>query len=229
MPDANNARSHAYNWGIIIPVVLALISATWAVARAFMQVETDLANINSGIRSITTNVAKLQVAVGPTAAKTEAQTIADIRSQLEDLRDQLDATQTVGDDPLIPAGLREYCDDESTTSPSGVELILVGEARDGRLLETDQQLDDGTYFDEWLLPVCESGTITVEMTSEVLDSYLLLLPVSQHGEIGQDDDSGDGLDARLTVTVDPGFYIIGANTSGLFGTRTGDYTLSVDR
>ena len=178
------------------------------------------------------NVEKLQVAVGPAAAKTEAETIAEIRGQLEDIREQLEpelgAPQAVGDDPLIPTSLREYCDG-STTSPSGVELILVGQTRDGTLSEADQQLDDATYFDEWLLPVCESGTITVRMMSEDLDSYLLLVSVSRWEEIGRDDDGGEDLDARLTVVVDPGFYIIGANTSEPSGVRTGDYRLSVER
>jgi hypothetical protein len=239
MVMATNNKGHSYNWGVIIPVVLALIGATWTLAVTFTGIRTDLTMIKTNVGAIKTNVGAIKTSVEklqaaePTPSKAEAETFADLQSKLEDLRADLQAVMTAEEEPSgdapLPSLLNEICD--GPAMPDDRDLISVGETVTGTLSETDEQMEDGTYFDLWVLPICESGTVTVAMESEVLDSYILLVSLSLWEKIGEDDDGGDGLHARLTVDVDVGLYLIAANTSsfGAFGESTGDYALSVQR
>lgn len=242
MATSNGRRS--YNWGRIIPVSLVLIGATWQLAVTATDIRRDLEDIKSGVDAVKANVEKLQVAVAgaPMEPKAEDETLAELRSAFENLREEVlqaattalerETTALEGDrsgDPPTPFSLGEFCD--GSEMPSELDIILVGQAVEGTLSETDQQLEDETYFDAWVLPICEPGTITVEMKSEVMDSYILMSSLSTWEYVGEDDDGGDELNARLTTDVEAGLYLIAANTSAIFifGERTGDYTLSVQR
>lgn len=210
---ANTTGGKSYNWGIIIPVGLTLIAAIWGSAVTFTELRTDLTAIKSNVEKIATNVEKLQAA-GSATSKEEAATPPDSPDFQRE-------SQDIGS---------EFCD-RSVRLGELDNLIGVGETVEGTLSEADEQFDDKTYVDAWVLLVCEPGTITIEMESEVLDSYIVLSSLSSLDNIGEDDDGGDGLDARLMVNVAPGVYLVAANTSAFGSLRegTGDYTLSVHR
>lgn len=91
---------------------------------------------------------------------------------------------------------------------------------------------DDSYADEYLLTLDSSTTITITMRSTELDSYLVILgrstscasgcTVAEANVLYQDDDSGGGADAQITVTLDAGSYIIVANS---YERTTGNYTI----
>ncbi|MCY3703941.1 MAG: hypothetical protein OXH08_00325 [Gammaproteobacteria bacterium] len=244
----SNGRGHSYNWGLIIPVVLALIGGSWQLAVMLTKIQSDLddikadvgsistnvANLGTNVADLNTNVAKLQVTVASMTPQREVPTLEVLRNELADLRVELQAAPTTdveaesSRDPPIPDFLRPFCDGSEMSSE--LNIVLVGQTVNGALSELDEQLEeDETYFDDWILPICEPGTITVEMASDMLDSYIIFSSLTTLAEIGQDDDDGGGLDARLTADVNPGLYLILANTSRYTRARTGDYTLSVQR
>ena len=96
-----------------------------------------------------------------------------LRRQLDHLAPQrrlgLPATKSENEltelafDGSLPSGLDELCAEDATDE----NIILVGESIEGTLSESVERLDDETYFDAWVLPVCESGLITIEMMSEL--------------------------------------------------------------
>ena len=195
------------NWGAVVAVVIALIAGTWALSEKFSEVDERIDKVvnalEDSIRAIRSGVAKLNVP----ATKSENEPLT------EDGR------------PLpLPGGLEELCAGDTTDE----NIILVGESVGGTLSEADERMDDETYFDAWLLPVCEGGLITIEMMSETLDSYLILSSLAELSQIAEDDDSGIDFNARLTADLDTGLYLIAANTaSPLIGEFTGSYILSV--
>ena len=63
----------------------------------------------------------------------------------------------------------------ATSVQEGVdEVMYIGETRRGRLSSSDETMDDGTYFDVWVLYVCEATNVVIDMQSNAIDSYLLL-------------------------------------------------------
>ena len=74
----------------------------------------------------------------------------------------------------------------------------------------------------------EAATVTLEMTSVDVDSWLALRSGSPPGGVEpleEDDDGGTGLDARIERFLDAGDYTIEATT--LDADETGDFTLTV--
>lgn len=68
--------------------------------------------------------------------------------------------------------------------------------------------------------------VTLQMRSDEIDSYLRL---NGQGVSLSDDDSGDGLNARITAILEPGSYTVEASTAGNASTAglfTLDYTLA---
>ena len=206
---ANNTQGghSGPNWGLIVTVIVALIGGTWALSGEFSDVDDRIDGVakalEDSIRAVRNGIAKLNLP----ATKSEGEPI----------------TEAAFDDPL-PGVLEELCAEDTSTE----NVILVGGVVTGTLDESDDRMDDETYFDSWILPVCEGGLITIEMTSDTLDPYLILSSVSELSPIADDDDGGVGFNARLTVDLDPGLYLIAANTaSPLMGELTGSYMLSV--
>lgn len=197
------------NWGSIVTVVIALIAGTWALSEKFSDVDSRVNDVvkalQDSIRAVRSGVVKLEVP----ETKSESEPI----------------TEVAFDDPL-PGVLEELCSGDT----SAEDIIRVGETVSGTLSRSDERMEDETYFDAWMLPVCVGGPTTIEMNSDALDPYLILSSVSDLSHIADDDDGGIGLNARLAVDLEVGLYLIAANTaSSLIGELTGSYTLSVRR
>lgn len=197
-------------WGAITAVGVALVAGTWALAEKFSGLE-DL--INSEVRSVEDSIRALRASI----VKVDVPETKSEDAALTEPTVMGDASTTALDD-LCAGG---------TTDPN---LIRVGETEEGTLTEDDERLDDETYFDLWMLPVCTVGrtTIVIEMTSETLDSYLILSSLPELRHVADDDDGGIWLDARVEADLDRGLYLIAANTaSALLAQPTGSYRLTV--
>ena len=87
--------------------------------------------------------------------------------------------------------------------------------------------DDNRYYDIYVCDAQYTGTATVGMESDEVDSYLLIYRKNSSGDydlIAQDDDSGSGNDAFTEFSVDRGdTYRIIATSSG--SEERGDYDL----
>ena len=118
----------------------------------------------------------------------------------------------------------------ATAVQEGVEeVVYIGESKNGRLSSSDDTLDDGTYFDIWVLYVCQTTNVVIDMTSSDMDSYLLLSQWPNRNpdivrQLGDDDDSGGGTNSRVTRRLAPGVYGIIPST---FSRETGSYRISI--
>jgi CHAT domain-containing protein len=95
----------------------------------------------------------------------------------------------------------------------------------GRLDQTSDQLDDGTYYETHTFSGTAGETLTFDLVSDEFDAYLIL--ESPTGEwIAQDDDGGEGTNARIVLTLpSTGTYTLVVNTYG--PGETGTYQLQV--
>ena len=98
---------------------------------------------------------------------------------------------------------------------------------------TVQQLtvgsDDTSLIDVHHLELSETAEITLEMTSNSLDSVVLVAD-ERLQILGLDDNGGAGCDARLSMTLGPGKYYVLANTYANVsecGELTGPYELNL--
>jgi serine protease Do len=111
-------------------------------------------------------------------------------------------------------------------NPRGVRgTIARGQTVAGELTPNDPRLADNSVYQAWLFQGGAGETIVIDLVSEDFDAYLLVQ--DQHGNrLASDDDSGEGLDSRLTYRLPyAGVFRIVANTyrEGSFGR----YRLSV--
>ncbi|MEL6225083.1 MAG: pre-peptidase C-terminal domain-containing protein, partial [Cyanobacteria bacterium J06627_8] len=92
--------------------------------------------------------------------------------------------------------------------------------RNSNVLESDN-----SYFDVYTFDVQQGQNITVEMISNELNAYLILLDPNGQ-DIAQDDDSGNGSNARLVATAPlSGRYTVLANSYSTG--EVGNYQLQV--
>ncbi len=102
--------------------------------------------------------------------------------------------------------------------------VTIPSVINATLRTTSCQLRNGVYADRYLISVATRTTLQLTMTSAVFDAYLGV--ISQAGAVqGEDDDGAGGTNARLSITLDPGTYIMLA-TSFKSG-ATGAYSLDV--
>lgn len=88
--------------------------------------------------------------------------------------------------------------------------LTPGESVRASLQEGDCDFGDGTFMDLWFFELAQQTTVTVEMTSSDIDSYLFLL--DEEGTVlAQDDNSGGGVDAEVQATLEAGIYWMIAN------------------
>lgn len=80
-----------------------------------------------------------------------------------------------------------------SSAPSGGPGV---QRHSGTLADGDDTLDSGEYADEYSVEVRAGQTITVDMTSDDFDAYLILRPPSD--EQVDNDDGEDGTNAHIT-------------------------------
>ena len=119
-----------------------------------------------------------------------------------------------------------------TSSPCDASTaITIGQLLNGALATTDCVLDDGSYMDQYQLPITANGRIQIDVSSTAFDAYLILFIRNPDGSkvaVGADDNAGGGTNARITRDVVAGeTYLIGANS--LLGGVTGAYQVSVQQ
>lgn len=103
-------------------------------------------------------------------------------------------------------------------------LILNGSAIYERLDTTDDYLvEDNSYIDVYRFEGRAGQRVVIDMTSQEIDSYLILFDPDGN-VIAQDDDGGGGLNARLDIVLTAdGIYTVYANSYR--SSETGSYTL----
>ncbi len=103
----------------------------------------------------------------------------------------------------------------ATTLPSTINAALT--------VTTACRLNDDSYLDRYDLTIPARTTVRMDMTSSVIDSYLVLLDAN--GKlIAQDDDAGVGVNAHIEVQLEAGQYRLIANAAP---GQTGAYRLDV--
>lgn len=109
----------------------------------------------------------------------------------------------------------------------GLPTIEVGERLKGRLEPSDMEMEDGSYADGFWLKGAAGARVTIELSSDDFDAYLLVTDtISGSEEILEDDDSSAGSDARIRTSVPyDGTLVIVATSYD--PDETGVYTLSV--
>jgi serine protease Do len=91
--------------------------------------------------------------------------------------------------------------------------IALGATVQGQLDDSSNVLPDGSFFNPYQFEGQAGQTVTIDMSSQELDPYLILLAPDREDFSIQDDDSGGGLNARISVQLPfTGSYIILANS-----------------
>ena len=119
-------------------------------------------------------------------------------------------------------------DELGSSGPLVVGSIAIGDEVSGMLDEDDQVSDDGSFYDLYTFRGREGQRISITMSSNDLDSFVELGEGTDEfwGE-HSDDDSGGGLDARITTTLwRSGEFTIRANA--LYPEETGSYTIAIE-
>ncbi|CAA9356063.1 MAG: hypothetical protein AVDCRST_MAG89-3441 [uncultured Gemmatimonadetes bacterium] len=98
----------------------------------------------------------------------------------------------------------------------------LGSTSTGTLASGDCQFSDGTFIDLYRFTVTTTRSVTITMRSTAVNSYLYLA-TAVGDDIAENDNGAGGNDARITVTLNPGTYIIGANS---LTPASGQYTLT---
>ncbi|WP_026072791.1 trypsin-like peptidase domain-containing protein [Nodosilinea nodulosa] len=91
--------------------------------------------------------------------------------------------------------------------------IALGAVVQGQLDDTSNVLPDGSLYNPYEFEGQAGQTVTIDMSSQDVDSYLILLAPDREDFSVQDDDSGGSLNARISVQLPfTGSYLILANT-----------------
>ncbi|MBE9110184.1 trypsin-like peptidase domain-containing protein [Nodosilinea sp. LEGE 07298] len=91
--------------------------------------------------------------------------------------------------------------------------IALGAMVQGQLDDTSNVLPDGSFYNPYRFEGQAGQTVTIDMSSQDVDSYLILLAPDREDFSIQDDDSGGSLNARISTQLPyTGSYLILANT-----------------
>lgn len=109
----------------------------------------------------------------------------------------------------------------------GLPALVVGQQFEGRLGEGDPIVPtDGSYYRLHEFSAQQGEELFIDLMSDDFDAFLIVH--SPTGEIFRDDDGGDGLNSRLTITANAsGAWKGYANTVNRG--ETGNYQLAVQR
>ena len=121
------------------------------------------------------------------------------------------------------------CGEVTEISPNGI----LGGSLSGSDCEVQDLFPgsgDNSLADEYRVTVIVPVTMTITLRSTEIDSFLWILNTDSSCAGGcnpsviltVDDDSGGGLDSQIVIFLNPGSYIIVANS---FSRQTGAYTL----
>jgi uncharacterized protein YjdB len=101
---------------------------------------------------------------------------------------------------------------------SVLRTVQLGATVNGRLEQSDCRLDDNTAIQFFEFTLTTETAVEILMNSTEVDPYLFLADPSLN-VIDQDDDGGDGLNARILRTLPAGRWIVVTNTfaAGTFG------------
>lgn len=107
--------------------------------------------------------------------------------------------------------------EERVVQPIRAQPIARGRDAAGTLGSGDAELDDGRWVDAYSFAGRAGETVTVTLRSEDFDAYLFLgrMENGAFQQLESNDDSGEGLDSRVTFTVPAdGEYVIQATSFG---------------
>ncbi|MGB3308622.1 MAG: trypsin-like peptidase domain-containing protein [Nodosilinea sp.] len=106
--------------------------------------------------------------------------------------------------------------------------IAPGAAVQGQLDDSSNVLPDGSFYNPYRFEGQAGQTVTIDMSSQDVDSYLILLAPDHDDFSIQDDDSGGSLNARISTQLPyTGSYLILANT--VAEGESGDYQLRLSQ
>jgi PKD repeat protein len=83
-----------------------------------------------------------------------------------------------------------------------------------------------TFVDYYTIFLPEAGQLTVGMSSQTIDSYLLLATIDLNTIFAEDDDGGGGRDALFTTDLPAGSYVVVA--ASFDSGETGPYSLTTE-
>ncbi|NEO95933.1 MAG: hypothetical protein F6K56_39595, partial [Moorea sp. SIO3G5] len=107
---------------------------------------------------------------------------------------------------------------------SGQRIALESTTVRDRLNSNSETLENNSYYNRHTFEGKAGEQITIELTSEEFDPYLILIDPDGN-RIAKDNNGGEGKNARITVTLPTtGTYVIWANSYNQ--QETGNYTLS---
>jgi serine protease Do len=101
-------------------------------------------------------------------------------------------------------------------------MIAMNSEVIGMLARTDARLNDGSVYQAWRFYGTQGQMVQIDVMSDAFDAFAILEGPAGN-EIARDDDTGEGLNARLSVALPvTGTYRIIANTyrQGQFGRYT---------
>ena len=98
------------------------------------------------------------------------------------------------------------------TDRKPVPIAIGGPIVQGRLGEGSNVLPDGSYYNAYSFEGRAGQRVTIDMASNEVDPFLILIGPDQDGLFLQDDDSGGNYNARLSLQLpSSGTYTIVAN------------------
>lgn len=135
---------------------------------------------------------------------------------------RLTALLEAGDYTLVARAAHGYGQGIYSLDISAQAMPDDSDTHHGGPLDLDTQVSGWFYGQDidYQITLSERLEVVIDMQSEDFDSYLTLLGDDM---TLSDDDSGDGLDARLQALLEPGQYTIRA---GSFGSGSGRFRLS---
>ncbi|MEO1400612.1 MAG: trypsin-like peptidase domain-containing protein [Cyanobacteria bacterium J06635_1] len=105
------------------------------------------------------------------------------------------------------------------------EVISLNGQLSGRLDSGSNLFADNSYFNVYRFEGQAGQRVAIEMSSQQIDPYLILIGPNQE-DLGQDDDSAGGVNARLETTLPTnGTYLILANSYA--ANEEGNYDLQL--
>jgi len=104
------------------------------------------------------------------------------------------------------------CGGAGRLAPERAGQIAMNSEVSGILTETDARLNDGSVYQAWRFHGTQGQMVQIDVMSSAFDAFGILEGPAGN-EIARDDDSGDGLNARISVALPvTGNYRIIANT-----------------